>query len=374
MDRTMPQPQPLPPYNRPCHAVRVPSPTYTRELSPGEERISYTSFSRSPRTGQFTTGDLVTGTIQIQGSSESVTEVVLKLFGRLDLATSQGSHQNEIVKDSYTVWSNSTRLPCPTTLPFSFLSPSTFKDGENTWPLPPTIRITPSEKSFLYVKCTYTLSVIITTALGPRFVSWRGEKTLNVPLTFRPTASPPRPIFPDPNLLSNVKYAPDEWYQITCTTEQLKNVHCSLFIPSVLQYALSDSIPFHLQISGPAAMLSGFVRRPTCKTPVRVHLMRQLALFVRGEGQHRDMNIGNGVLTVLPPPISSTVELDEHEAVVDWSGVVQCDASVTVGTFDAGALCVKDFIVFSIPAWNVEQKHPIHLVTDMWVDNIGPGN
>ncbi|KAJ7451637.1 hypothetical protein FB451DRAFT_1283860 [Mycena latifolia] len=390
----------LPPYYRSCEGVSIPP--YTAEPSAGEACLSRPSSSsaRSARPGELTRcngriiltlkeqagsdhsptyapSDLVTGTIRIQGP-ESVTEVVLKLFGRLDLAAPNGGHRRELVRDSYTVWNDRERFLCPAALPFSFIFPSTFEDGEQTWPLPPSIHITPSGKPFIYVKCVYTMSVIVSIALHPRFTLWRGEKTLSVTVNFRPTAYPPRPITPDDSLLSTVKSAPEEWYQILCNVGRqlrLKKVHCSLFVPSVLIYGLADSIPFHIQISGPAALLSGLVR-PTSENPLRVHLLRQVSLSVRGESQHRDMHIGEGVLSVLPPPISSVEVTSHNEATLDWAGEVQCDQSmrITAGTFDVGSLCTNDFVVVSIPAWHVEHRHPIQFVSDTWVDDAVPGD
>ncbi|KAJ7914480.1 hypothetical protein B0H13DRAFT_2002791 [Mycena leptocephala] len=339
----------LPPYYRSCDGATIPS----------RCRITLTlKEQENPLVPTYAPNDLVTGTICIQ-RCESVTEVVLKLFGRLDLATSNGGQARELTKDSYTVWNDNLRFLCPASIPFSFIFPSTFMDGENTWPLPPSIRITPSGKPFIYVKCTYTIPL-----------------SLSVTINFRPTASPPRPIMLDINLLSTVKTAPEEWYQIACRVGhqlQLINVHCSLFIPSALIYGLSDSIPFHLQISGPTTLLLGLIR-PSAQSEVRVHLMRRISLFVRGERQHHNISIGEGALSVLPPPISYSEESNLDEATIDWAGLVQCDDSITAGTFDSGALCIKDFIVVSVPAWNMEHKHRIRFVTNTWVYDAGPSD
>lgn len=187
--------------------------------------------------------------------------------------------------------------------------------------------------------------------------------SLSVTVNFRPTESPPRPIMPDANLLSSIKSAPEEWYQILCKVGQqleLKNVHSSvsivsstlivadeiwsqLFIPSALIYGLSDTILFHLQISGPTAILRELVRpppRPKSQDPVHVYLMRRISLFVRGDRQRRDIEIGQGVLSMLPPPISS-MEFNSQNAVLDWAGEIQCDDSITAGTFDVGTVYVK---------------------------------
>ncbi|KAJ6508378.1 hypothetical protein C8R45DRAFT_441230 [Mycena sanguinolenta] len=387
----------LPPYYLSSAGVPTP-PMYSPEPTPGEECLSRPSFGRSLRTGEFKKtngritltlkeqadncsaptygpGDLVAGTIRIQGS-ESVTEVVLKLSGRLDLAAAHGGQPIELVKDSYTVWSDNMRFLCPASIPFSFIFPSTFKNGEQSWPLPPSVQITPPGKPFTYVRCVYTISVVVSTALHPRFSLWRGEKTLSLTVNLRPTAYPPRPITPDTNLLPTVKTAPDEWYQVLCNIGHLKNIHCSLFIPSALIYGISDSIPFHLQISGPATKLMQLVRPPSSKfktqSPVRVHLMRRVSLFVCGERQCRSISFGEGALSILPPPICYSEKSGPHEASIDWAGAVQCDDGITVGTFDSGTLYVKDFIVVSIPAWNMEHEHQIQFVSDTWLNDPGP--
>ncbi|KAF7348302.1 hypothetical protein MSAN_01783900 [Mycena sanguinolenta] len=390
----------LPPYYLSSDSVLIP-PTYSPEPTPGEECLSRPSFGRPLRTGEFKKtngritltlkeqadnppaptygpGDLVAGTIRIQGSG-TVTEVVLKLSGRLDLATAHGGQPIELVKDSYTVWSDNMRFLCPASIPFSLIFPSTFKYGEQHWPLPPSVQITPPGRPFTYVRCIYTMSVVVSTALHPRFSLWRGEKTLSLPVNFRPTAYPPRPITPDTNLLPTVKTAPDEWYQVLCNIGhqlELKNIHCSLFIPSALIYGLSDSIPIHLQISGPATKLMQLVRPPSAnsktQSPVRVHLMRRISLFVRGERQCRNITIGEGVLSILPPPICYSEKCGPHEASIDWAGAVQCESTITVGTFDSGMLYVKDFIVVSIPAWSIEHKHQVQFVSDTWLNDPGP--
>lgn len=117
-----------------------------------------------------------------------------------------------------------------------------------------------------------------------------------------------------------------------------------LFIPSVLIYGLSDSIPFHLQSSGPAAILKGMIQplfaESKTQHPVRVHITRRVSLLVRGERQHRNIDIGEGVLSILPPPCYSEL-LDPRDASVDWAGVIQCNDITATGTFDSGILYVK---------------------------------
>ncbi|KAJ7069524.1 hypothetical protein C8F01DRAFT_1363695 [Mycena amicta] len=437
----------LPPYYRPCAGIRIPS--YTPQPSLGEESLSRSTLGRVPPAGEFTTTngsitltlkhqlphatvatyaptELVTGSIQIQ-APKSVTEVILKVTGRMDLAAALGGRRRDIVKESYTVWHNNLRFMCPPSIPFSFIFPSTFTDEESgaCCPLPPTMLVKPPERPFIYAKCSYAISVLVSTALHPKFSLWRGEKILDVAVNVRPIASPSRPILPDPNLLTTVKSTPEEWHQVLCTLgSQLRHrgVDCSLFIPSSQTYALDDTIPFHLQVTGPAAMLRGLVTTPTPtpratsptpttsesshsrskspvassspSRPVRVYLLRKINLVIRGDRMHRSITLGEGLLSTLPPPISITESRFVHahaHAQIDWGGEIRVHSDAghgwddergtgkgvsidRVSTFNAGPLWIEDYIVVSIPQWDVEHRYSIRFVSDTWMDDVGPGD
>ncbi|KAJ6549504.1 hypothetical protein B0H10DRAFT_2128433, partial [Mycena sp. CBHHK59/15] len=102
------------------------------------------------------------------------------------------------------------------------------------------------------------------------------------------------------------------------------NLSSKLFIPFAQIYGWSDTIPFHVQITGRATILRELLLPPPQSSslnlvvPIRVYLTRQLSLHVRGRSYHRVIEIGEGVLSMLPQPISY-VGFDAHEASIDWS-------------------------------------------------------
>nr|GAT49299.1 predicted protein [Mycena chlorophos] len=391
----------LPPYYDPSDEFDVRIPAYTARPSLGEEslQLSRATTARVPPSGEFvtTTGritltlknqlpntgdaslptyapnELVSGTIRVL-APESVTEILLKVGGRMDIGASGSGQQRELVKQTYTVWhNNNLRLMCPPAVPFSFIFPSTFteEDSRASCPLPPTLLFKPPERPFIYVRCAYSISVLVSTALHPRFSLIRGEKVLDLAVNIRPTESPSRPIMPDPYLLTTVKAAPEEWHQVLC-----------LFIPSAQTYALQDDIPFHLQITGAASMLRGLVpKRPSSPVPVRVHLERQVNISLRGQHITRSVHLGEGSLSTLPPPICSS----EADAQIDWGGQLRVQANDSdeigksvsierVSTFNSGPLWLEDFIVVSLPQWGVEHRHAVRFVSDTWTDDVGPGD
>lgn len=169
-----------------------------------------------------------------------------------------------------------------------------------------------------------------------------------------------------------------------------------LFIPGVQIYALSDTIPFHLQLRGHAQSLRTFmgepddclptrvtsrssstsstvslspsqlswagVRHPTIfssllqqqlsrssgseKPVIRVYLLRQVAAKVHGQKAWRNVVLGEGKLSPLerPPswsPSAAEQRGGEDDYAMDWEGEVRCNSDVTNGSFTSGDLQVK---------------------------------
>lgn len=127
-----------------------------------------------------------------------------------------------------------------------------------------------------------------------------------------------------------------------------------LFVPSIKIYGLSDTIPFHVQLAAPLSSLREFLppidktestksKRPPEPT-IRVYLLRQVSVVVRGGRAYRNTIIGEGKLRPLPPnlttspPISDT---DSREENLDWEGEVRCEELVAFGGFNAGNVVVK---------------------------------
>jgi hypothetical protein len=274
-----------------------------------------------------------------------------------------------------------------------------------------------------------------------------------VPLSYRPRKRPPQPIVPSLGLFSSIKTHPEEWYQATATLKSRSDRHSPLethvrppliavlhvllrntnfnqfLLPSVRSFGLSDTIPFHIQITGPlrslrlllshlsTEKLSGMeLNRP--KDPhvmiISVHILREIYVEVNRQVVWKHCVIGRGILRAIPPQFDcrdgdwcgnnsiSEPSLDTEQC-IDWEGHVQCREDVKVGNFDAGKvalkvgnlntlmiisgvltctviLCFQDFLIFSIQAGIPMQKTeflslrnavPISLVTDTWANSNG---
>jgi hypothetical protein len=138
-----------------------------------------------------------------------------------------------------------------------------------------------------------------------------------------------------------------------------------LFIPVVQTFALGDTIPFYLQLIAPSKSLQAFLY-PTIPThlklkrsksiatettpppTVRVYLLRQIIMAVRGQLSIRQFSIGEGNVRSLPPgaslPSMSRSEsepLGDGMSTLDYEGEVQPDPDITVGQFGMSRLQVR---------------------------------
>jgi len=171
-------------------------------------------------------------------------------------------------------------------------------------------------------------------------------------------------------------------------------IECHLFIPSAQIFAITDTIPFHVQLFAPLPSLGALTIPPpttdrqhplSLSSPakdepfIRVFLLRQIIVSAFEQRAWRTCVIGEANLRSLPP-----LSLDLHPQsgdceTVDWEGEVRCDQSVQVGGFNVGNLTVKDFIVLALyppcpttsPLVELQHAHPIRIVTDPWIDPPG---
>lgn len=133
-----------------------------------------------------------------------------------------------------------------------------------------------------------------------------------------------------------------------------------LFVPEVQIYAITDTVPFFLQLSAPLSSLDAFLHPtppttsrlgrtksfdPAARPAVRVSLVRQVATSVRGESAIRTLVLGEGMLRELPPaaptgsnPLRAPAEGCEA---LNWEGEVRCRKDVKNGGFNATGLVVK---------------------------------
>ncbi|KAG2125549.1 hypothetical protein BD769DRAFT_826323 [Suillus cothurnatus] len=415
MESIPPSYTPSPP--SPSYTPSPPSPSYSTQLLPGEQTIeetrrlalhtqnngvfrritdNITLVLRDQRPGSITPvygrNGVIRGHISLR-SSEGLVEVTLKLEGHIRVEISGTTITTLVVSDSYSLWNSSSTEPCPKTLPFTIFFPSTFMDGCQSRPLPPSFE----DKLATGGTCSYTLSVIF--SRPRRFLSsFRSSDSLVVPVRYHPRSRPHAPMLPsDVPFMTTVKCSPEEWHEVLSTMNATKNsgltpVQCLLFIPSVQVYPLSETIPFHLQLRAPSSSLALFIEKyvpghshpvlPSGEISIRVYLLRQVMFKAFEEQKSSNRIIGEGKLTYSAPLPENhhsyrNVPLGEGIDCLDWDGELRCTEDVTVSSFATNPLSVRDFIVLSLeplrpigcPLLVSKHYHPIRLVTDPWSDH-----
>ncbi|KAJ6629305.1 hypothetical protein B0H10DRAFT_2208720 [Mycena sp. CBHHK59/15] len=400
----------LPPYT-----PSPPVPSYSPEPAHNERRVEHTPRRAHAHTGNYikkhgretvilTDQDdkaefpmygrhaSINGFVTVE-DRETVSEVVLKIKGKMDVMTSEsGSLSRKLVNDSYTLWlaHTSHTSACPSAVPFSVVLPTKFQDGDKIFPLPPTYEVPYIAVPGLYVKSSYTISVVVTRTRTRKFQFLTKSSTLTVPFNYCPRMRPWRPIQPSSSdFFSDVKLMPEEWRQVVAqmkprpkSTAQPIDIH--LFLPVVEIFGLEDTIPFHIQLTGPVSSLREFLPESTStgdttlpdKTTIQGTLVRQVLVDLHERKSWRNVVIGHAKLSSCPPGASS----DDREASLDWDGEVRCKDNVLVGMFDGGLVKVQDFIVIELRApdtptsqfTTLRHAHPIKLVTDSWLDSAAP--
>ncbi|KAF8158192.1 hypothetical protein B0H34DRAFT_444578 [Crassisporium funariophilum] len=412
----------------PGYSPSLPSPSYSTELACGEQRLDHTPRSRRlaptslfiKKSGKTTIvlneqedgvavpsygrHAVINGTLFLE-DPESVLKVVLTVEAKMDSAISEaGSRSILLIKNPYTLWSHEeSQNPCAGLVPFSFVLPSTFKDGSNVVPLPPSYHFYNQLVSSLFVKSTYQLHFAITRIRHRKLEIWPKTKQIFVPFTYVPRTRSHRPIVNSPCFFSSVKTSPEEWYQAVTLLKTKANVkmdpiNCHLFVPAGRIYGLTDTIPFHVQLSGVTCSLREHFGTPLLdrvasvdsqitmpfsklhnpKPLLRVYILRQVSVSVKGESAWKNSIIGEGTIWPIPPDLSSCCESTSTQCVeghVDWEGEVRCSEEYTVGGFHAANVHVKDFITLALspptpqsPLLELQISVPIRLVTDSFTD------
>ncbi|KAJ6611447.1 hypothetical protein B0H10DRAFT_368594 [Mycena sp. CBHHK59/15] len=347
----------------------------------------------------------VRGTLILKEDTLNVSEIVVKLEGRLDITTTDaGAMSIKAFKDTHTLWppNSESSSMCPTTIDFSCLFPAAFRHTGQEYPLPPSYIARFAGFPALFAKITYSLIILIKVRrLG--FMS--KTKCIYVVLDYNPRMSPPRGISLTQSFLAEVKAMPEEWHQFlfnmkTRSSSTLAPIQGQMFIPSVRVFGLSDTIPLHVQLSGPVSSLRELIPPPTqnhdaattvnyfnslhLKPAVRVYMNRMVSFEYRGKLVWRVSRIGEGRALPLPPVMDYDCDFrdtnacgrcDSHVEDLDWRAEVKCNPDVTVGGFSVIGLVVKDFIVLELappnpissPLMTVQHAVPIRLVTESFV-------
>ncbi|KAJ7101283.1 hypothetical protein B0H15DRAFT_815546 [Mycena belliarum] len=319
----------------------------------------------------------ITGFVSIE-DRDGVTKVLLTIKGKIEVLIPGGGFVTKTIVDEHrTLWSSeNSGAPCPGDVPFSSVLPTTFIHEDRTYPLPPSYNASLISIGGADVKVHYALSIVIFRKRKLSFLS--AKNTTSVRFNYAPRTRPARPIHPIlTDFLSDIKVAPEEWRQSTTllaprATASVAPVHLSFFTPAAEIFALGDTVPFHVQLTGPAASLRAFLPPAPGAggQAIQVSLVRQL-IAGAGAGASVRFTTAHATLASAPPGASA----DAH-ASLDWTGALVCPSDIQVGTFDAGVLKAQDFVVVDVapqggaaaPFARARHAHPVRLVSDPWPD------
>ncbi|KAJ6582954.1 hypothetical protein DFH09DRAFT_1437511 [Mycena vulgaris] len=330
-------------------------------------------------------GKVLSGRVILERTDrENVRTVEVKIDGFLESVPLSGARSvAPVISISSSLYSSETESGCcPNSLPFSHRFPSIFSYEEAVYLLPPTCHIQ-FKHSQLFVKCTYRITATVLARYHmPPFI--RKEQRVSVELDYHPQRVPSDPILQNPSLFATVKQCPEEWTQLPMTAADpptSDGLVCDLFVLSARVFRISDPIPLHLQVSGPAASLREMFRRgpkafthalhTTGDSPIQVYILRRITMRVGDRHARRSIVLGEGTLRALPPAFHEGV--DAGAQTLSWEGEARCIDAATVGGFEAGLISVKDSIGAEIspPPGSALRRafaeYPIRLTANGWI-------
>ena len=133
-------------------------------------------------------------------------------------------------------------------------------------------------------------------------------------------------------------------------------------------FGLKDTIPFHIQLSGPISSLQEFFppdvllritssdsslsapllcpesavkKLSQARQCVRVQLLRQVVINNNGRKVWGNSTVGQAAVYPLPPPLVRDKCLGMREESLDWEGQIKCNEDVAVGSFGVGFVQVQ---------------------------------
>lgn len=101
----------------------------------------------------------------------------------MDLTISEaGGESIKLIEDTYTLWSQASSTPrterptCPSQIAFSAILPTTFTADGKQIPLPPSYSVNHYAVPSLFVRCSYTLHLVITQTRYKKMDIWPKTK------------------------------------------------------------------------------------------------------------------------------------------------------------------------------------------------------
>ncbi|KAG6850432.1 hypothetical protein H0H93_013304 [Arthromyces matolae] len=346
---------------------------------------------------------IVNGLLQIKNPKSTIL-IVMKVDGKLDTLTSTGGTTTVLLNRSYTLWrkNNATNNQLLDAVEISYVLPTTFlyRGAKNhLHQLPPSFRVE-ENGSIFFVRSYYSITISVSRALH-RSVGF-------LTTTDEPRSRANRPILSTPAFYSTLKTCPEEWHQAisgfqskSAKDQSQIQLNAHLFIPVSRVYALSDTIPFHIQLTGPLDTLQRFITRrqqrgPTATLPssssstyteghsnveIKITIRRSVQIESQVQDHHtsssssKDHIIADGEVWEVPPSLCE-VGVGAH---LDWQGKLRLREDCEVGSFQAGNVNIKDTVDITVNPRVTEGRRgflplklsvPIRIVEDPHPDTI----
>ncbi|OSD07311.1 hypothetical protein PYCCODRAFT_1359167 [Trametes coccinea BRFM310] len=339
----------------------------------------------------YGTGEAVEGAVTL-AKTEGVTAVEVKIEGTLRLieVAEGGTTTHKLCLSKVTLWSKDAESgPCPSSLNFSLTLPTTFSDGKDTYPLPPTHEVHLSGVPGFDAKVEYGVSATVSKGKASTLLRL-GNATISTPFVYYPRSRPASPL-PEPMRQSydTFKFVQTpEWRcwesTMKAKSKSAKDIYCQLFIPASRVFSITQPIPFHIMFTSSAFSLAAYLPYgPTAnilspsKHFTHIRILRQSTVDVRNA-----MILGTKT-DIWRVDTIGEAEFRHSGDGADWLafvGEIRLDDKVKVGGFKAGGLMVKDFVELSMippdpskaPFREMRLVIPIRLVTDPWsMDGLG---
>jgi len=283
-----------------------------------------------------------------------------------------------------TLWNRETdQTTCPASLPFSLTLPTTFSDGKETYPLPPTHQARLPGVPGFDATIEYIVCAVVHKGKASSLLRM-GSSTVCTPFIYYPRS---RPAIPLPRAARQLAGGypsfldtPD-WrcYKSVMAPKVpgLNDIMTKFYVPAARVFSLSEPIPFYVMFASSAISLATFLplgpttTRLSGRQPTRVQLLRQTNVDVRNEtvfGTKTDIwqtvEIGEGAFR----------HMGDGPDWICFSGELRVNGQIKIGGFKAGGLSLKDYLVLSMtppdpaktPFNELRQVVPVRLTTDSW--------
>ncbi|KAF9242652.1 hypothetical protein BU15DRAFT_86833 [Melanogaster broomeanus] len=375
------------------------SPTYTAVPRAHEHRLALNARLRPNRPPREFVKQAKRGlSLRLVGmvdisKTEGITSVEVLIEGTLKLEevaeSGMATHNLCLSKSMLWVKDRVRDAPCPNSLRFSLTLPSTFPDGDKTYPLPPSFEAHLSGLPGFRANINYSVSAVV---VKPSDVQNLVKSTLfrkddwivTTPFVYLPRTRPSVPI-PIP-LTANAPRGgfteTSQWkvFPSTAAANQqgMQDLVVKLYLPATRIFCVRQPIPFHLSFQSNAVSLAAFLPfAPAAgllapkRQLTRIQLMRQTTVDVRNAivlGTKTDIwrtdCIGEGAFR----------HAGDGPEWVAFSGEIFIGDHITIGGFRAGGFSVRDCLVLTMsppdliksPFKELRMVVPIRLATDPW--------